>query len=159
MRIVTACQLHRQWSIQAARAAQLQSGPLLNACCIPLAQCLLRPALTMSFANMRIPLATSMKASFWGVVTITAAEKATDWHSVSWMSPVPAEMDGNRAAVSHCTGLRLFAFLLETQSTIRSTEGATPAAGIRNFKQHPARGPLCLPQHRQHPPGGKSTMR
>lgn len=38
---------------------------------------------TMSLANMRMPLATSMKASFWGVVTITAAENATLWHSVS----------------------------------------------------------------------------
>lgn len=37
----------------------------------------------MSLANMRMPLATSMKASFWGVVTMTAALKATDWHSVS----------------------------------------------------------------------------
>jgi hypothetical protein len=43
----------------------------------------------MSFANMRMPFATSMKASFCGVVTTTAAEKATDWHRVSWMSPVP----------------------------------------------------------------------
>lgn len=34
---------------------------------------------TISLANMRMPLATSMKASFWGVVTMTAAEKATDW--------------------------------------------------------------------------------
>ena len=40
-------------------------------------------------ANIRMPFATSMKASFCGVVTMTAAEKATDWHRVSWMSPVP----------------------------------------------------------------------
>ena len=44
---------------------------------------------TLSLANMRMPLATSMNASFCGVVTTTAAENATDWHSVSWMSPVP----------------------------------------------------------------------
>jgi hypothetical protein len=34
---------------------------------------------TASFANMRMPLATSTKASFCGVVTITAAEMATVW--------------------------------------------------------------------------------
>jgi hypothetical protein len=44
-------------------------------------------ARTISLANIRMPLATSMKASFCGVVTMTAAEKATLWHSVSWMSP------------------------------------------------------------------------
>ena len=35
------------------------------------------------------PFATSTKASFCGVVTMTAALMATVWHSVSWMSPVP----------------------------------------------------------------------
>ena len=49
----------------------------------------MRGWLTSSLANMRMPLATSMKASFWGVVTMTAAEKATVWQRVSWMSPVP----------------------------------------------------------------------
>jgi len=44
---------------------------------------------TASFANMRMPLATSTKASFWGVVTTTAAVMATVWQRVSWMSPVP----------------------------------------------------------------------
>lgn len=34
---------------------------------------------TLSFENMRTPLATSMKASFWGVVTITAAVNGTTW--------------------------------------------------------------------------------
>ena len=29
---------------------------------------------------MRMPLATSTYASFWGVVTMTAAENATVWH-------------------------------------------------------------------------------
>jgi len=32
---------------------------------------------TLSFENMRTPLATSMNASFWGVVTITAAVNGT----------------------------------------------------------------------------------
>ena len=44
---------------------------------------------TAIFANMRMPLATSMKARFCGVVTTTAAEKETAWQRVSWMSPVP----------------------------------------------------------------------
>jgi hypothetical protein len=34
-------------------------------------------ARTLSRANMRMPLATSMNASFWGVVTITAALNPT----------------------------------------------------------------------------------
>lgn len=34
---------------------------------------------TFSFENMRTPFATSIKASFWGVVTITAAVNGTTW--------------------------------------------------------------------------------
>lgn len=44
---------------------------------------------TASFANMRMPFATSTNARRCGVVTTTAAVMDAVWQSVSWMSPVP----------------------------------------------------------------------
>ena len=39
--------------------------------------------LTLSLENILTPLATSIKASFWGVVTMTAAVSGTSWQRVS----------------------------------------------------------------------------
>ena len=47
---------------------------------------------TCNLLNMRTPFSTSMNASFWGVVTTTAAVMGTTWHSVSCTSPVPGGM-------------------------------------------------------------------
>lgn len=65
---------------------------------------------TLSFENMRTPLATSMNASFWGVVTITAAVNGTTWKYIlfSWI----AEIKHRRCHAKSTFQQSLFLFFL-----------------------------------------------
>ena len=58
-------------------------------------------------ANILIPLATSTNASFWGVVTMTAAENCTDCREHNTASLSEGSQDLKKEAISDHTAFRV----------------------------------------------------